>query len=153
MSHRQQSWKWNDYCKMGINIQGRQDVCVSQVQTSHLYISPSRRHQVSQVRPQALSQVPSQVLSQAISTITSLPGTQESTKNSINLCLKMWTTLDEADQASFHIAVRGIDNQNTGISVWVVPSMMTIQDLKRQYCNKVMFWFLTSVKVNINIIS
>ena len=51
--------------------------------------------------------------------------------------IKMWGSLDEADEVSFHLEVRGMDNQNTGISILVVPSMMTVKDLKKEFCYKV----------------
>ena len=51
--------------------------------------------------------------------------------------IKMWGSLDEADEVSFHLEVRGMDNQKTGISILVVPSMMTVEDLKKEFCYKV----------------
>ena len=52
--------------------------------------------------------------------------------------IKMWGSLDEADEVSFHLEVRKVDNQNTGISILVMPSMMTVKDLKKEFCYKVM---------------
>ena len=49
----------------------------------------------------------------------------------------MWGELDEADDRSFNLKVYGTNNEYTGISVNVVPSMMTIMDLKRQFAEKV----------------
>ena len=49
----------------------------------------------------------------------------------------MWGELDEADDRSFNLEVYGTNNEYTGISVNVVPSIMTIMDLKRQFAEKV----------------
>ena len=49
----------------------------------------------------------------------------------------MWGEWDEADERSFNLEVYGTNNEYTGISVNVVPSIMTIMDLKRQFGEKV----------------
>ena len=71
------------------------------------------------------------------SAIKILSGIFQSLHQKSNIIIKMWGELDEADDRSFNLKVYGTNNEYTGISVNVVPSMMTIMDLKRQFAEKV----------------
>ena len=58
----------------------------------------------------------------------------------------MWTTLEEADESEreFYLPVyrenKGLmDHEDTDICVRVVPSQMTVKDLKKQFCDQVIF--------------
>ena len=58
----------------------------------------------------------------------------------------MWPTLEEADESEreFYLPVyrknNGLmDHEDTDICVRVVPSQMTVKDLKKQFCDQVIF--------------
>ena len=58
----------------------------------------------------------------------------------------MWPTLEEADESEreFYLPVyrenKGLmDHEDTDIWVRVVPSQMTVKDLKKQFCDQAIF--------------